>query len=88
MTTFVRATTVRYCKIADRKGCSLAQLSLAWLIAQPQTNAIVGARNSEQARANSQAANVQLSAEDFTEIDAISRSVNEPLDDSPVMWDF
>ncbi|HIK51788.1 MAG TPA: aldo/keto reductase [Oscillatoriales cyanobacterium M59_W2019_021] len=74
--------------IADRTGCSLAQLSLAWLIAQPQTHAIVGARNAEQVIANSQAANVRLSAEDLAEIDAISRPVNEPLDDNPVMWDF
>lgn len=74
--------------IADRQGCTLAQLSLAWLIAQPQTHAIVGARNAEQASANSQAANVQLSADDLAEMDAISRSVNDPLDDSPVMWDF
>jgi myo-inositol catabolism protein IolS len=74
--------------IADRNGCSLANLALAWLMAQPQTNAIVGARNAEQAIANADAAKVKLSAEDLAEIDTISRTVTDPLDDNPVMWDF
>jgi len=34
----------------------LGNLALAWLIAQPQTNAIVGARHGEQAAENAQAA--------------------------------
>lgn len=74
--------------IADRYGCSLANLSLAWLIAQPQTNAIVGARNAQQTIANAQASKVQISAEDLTEIDQISRTVTEHLDENPVMWNF
>jgi myo-inositol catabolism protein IolS len=74
--------------IADRHGCSLANLSLAWLIAQPQTHAIVGARIAEQAIANAGAVQVQLSAEDLAEMEAISRSVTDHLDDNPVMWDF
>jgi myo-inositol catabolism protein IolS len=32
---------------------------LAWLIAQPQTNAIAGARYPEQAKDNAQAANIK-----------------------------
>ncbi len=74
--------------IAQGNNCTLAQLSLAWLIAQPQTNAIVGARNAEQSVANAKAAEVKLSAEDIAEIDAIGRSVTDYLDDNPVMWDF
>ena len=38
--------------LADKYGITLGQLSLAWLIAQPQTSAIVGARNAEQAMQN------------------------------------
>jgi len=34
--------------LAQKYNCSLAQLSLAWLIAQPQTCAIAGARNATQ----------------------------------------
>lgn len=74
--------------IADRNGCSLAQLSLAWLIAQPQTNAIVGARNAEQAIANAGSAEVQISAKDLAEMDTVSRTVTDTLGDNPVMWYF
>ena len=74
--------------IAERHQCSLAQLSLAWLIAQPQTNAIAGARNADQAVSNAQTAEVKLSADDLQEIDAIARVVTDPLDDNPVMWDW
>ncbi len=74
--------------IADRHQCSLAELALAWLIAQPQTCAIAGARNAEQAVANVGAAAVQLDAGDLEEIDVIGRSVTDDLDDNPVMWEF
>ena len=71
--------------IAERYQTSLASLAIAWLIAQPQTNAIVGARSAEQATANAKAA-VQLSPEDLQEIDTIGRIVTDHLDDNPVMW--
>ncbi|MBD2682056.1 MULTISPECIES: aldo/keto reductase [Nostoc] len=74
--------------IALLHNCSLAQLALAWLIAQPQTNAIVGARYPEQAQDNALAAQFQLSAAELAEIDAIGRIVSDRLDNNPVMWDF
>ncbi|NJK36758.1 MAG: aldo/keto reductase [Oscillatoriales cyanobacterium RM2_1_1] len=74
--------------IAERNHCTLAQLAIAWLIAQPQAHAIVGARNVEQAVQNAEAAQGTLSAADLSEIDTIGRIVTDPLDDSPVMWDF
>lgn len=74
--------------IADRHQCTLAQLSLAWLIAQPQSNAIAGARNAEQAASNAKAAKVKLSAEELQEIDAIGRQVTNHLDNNPVMWEW
>ena len=72
--------------IAERHSASLGNLALAWLIAQPQTNAIVGARNAEQAAANAKAADIQLSPSELQEIDAIGRIVTDHLDDNPVMW--
>lgn len=72
--------------IAERHNCTLAQLALAWLIAQPQSHAIAGVRYAEQATANAQAASVQLSTEDLHQIDAIGRIVTDHLDDNPVMW--
>ena len=74
--------------IAEKHNCTLAQLSLAWLIAQPQTNAIAGARTAEQAQDNAKAASVDLSSEELQEIDRIGRQVTDPLDNNPVMWDW
>jgi myo-inositol catabolism protein IolS len=76
----------KLCPIAERHNCTLAQLALAWLIAQPQTQAIAGARHSEQAKDNAQAANIKLSFAELAEIDAIGRIVTDHLDDNPVMW--
>jgi len=58
------------------------------LIAQPQTNAIAGARNAEQASQKAKAADVKLSADELQEIDAIGRRVTDHLDENPVMWDW
>ncbi|MEM7557116.1 MAG: aldo/keto reductase [Cyanobacteria bacterium P01_A01_bin.84] len=74
--------------IAKNHNCSLAQLAIAWLIAQPQANAIVGARNAEQVKENAQAAEVTLSAEEIQQISNIGSIVTQSLDDNPVMWNF
>lgn len=74
--------------IADRYNISLANLAIAWLIAQPQTNAITGARHAKQIEENAIAAQVKLSPEDLAEIDAIGRTVNDPLENEAVMWDW
>lgn len=68
--------------------CTLAQLSLAWLIAQPQTNAIAGARNAQQASQNAKATDIKLSDEELEAIEAIARHVTDHLDNNPVMWDW
>ena len=74
--------------IADRYGLSLAQVALGWLIAQPGTCAIAGARNTEQVLDNAKAAGVRLSSEDLAEIDTLGRAVTDHLDEDSVMWDF
>lgn len=74
--------------IAERHQCSLAQLALAWLIAQPQTNAIAGARNTQQVVDNAKAGDIKLSTDELQEIDAIGRIVTDRLDDSPIMWNW
>ena len=72
--------------IAERYHTTLGNLAIAWLIAQPQAQAIVGARNAEQAQANASSGDIQLSADDLQEIDAIGRIVTDHLDNNPVMW--
>lgn len=74
--------------IAERHQASLANLAISWLIAQPQTQAIVGARNAEQAVGNAKAAEVKLTSEELAEIDAIGRIVTDHLDNNPVMWNW
>ena len=74
--------------IAQIHNCTLAQLSLAWLIAQPQTQAIAGARNAQQAEDNAKAASVNLSPEELQAIDRIGRQVTSHLDKNPVMWNW
>jgi aryl-alcohol dehydrogenase-like predicted oxidoreductase len=74
--------------IAERKECTLAQLALAWLIAQPNTCAIAGARNAEQVLGNAQAAAITLSDSELAEIDQIGRHVTDHLDENPVLWTF
>ncbi len=83
-----QAALMKLRPIADRHQTTLGNLALAWLIAQPQTNAIVGARDTAQVVANAQAANIKLSSEELQEIDAIGRTVTDHLDDNPVMWNF
>ena len=74
--------------IAERHGVTLGQLALAWVIVQPETAAIVGARNAEQAVQNAGASDVQLSLEDLAEMETISRIVTDHLDENPVLWAF
>jgi aryl-alcohol dehydrogenase-like predicted oxidoreductase len=72
--------------IAERKGISMAQLALAWVIAHPGVCAIAGARSAQQAIDNAQAAEVTLTEEELVEMDRISRPVIDLIDDNPVQW--
>jgi aryl-alcohol dehydrogenase-like predicted oxidoreductase len=72
--------------IAEKYNTTLGNLSLAWLMAQPHTCPIVGARNAAQAVENAKAADISLSTTDLEAIDAIGRTVTNQLDANPVMW--
>lgn len=72
--------------IADKYGVTQGQLALAWVIAQPGTCAIAGARNAEQATQNAGAGSVRLMEEDLAAMDRIGRTVTDHLDDNPVLW--
>lgn len=74
--------------IAEQHQTSLGNLAIAWLIAQPETQAIVGVRNADQAMENAKAAEVQLSAGELAAIDQIGRTVTDQLEDEPVMWNW
>lgn len=72
--------------LSDRHQTSLGNLALAWLIGQPQTCAIVGARHPEQVQENAAAVNVNLSEAELDTLDRLSRQVTDLLDNQPVMW--
>ncbi len=74
--------------LADKYGVTLGQLSLAWLIAQPMTSAIVGARNADQATQNAVAGDVEIDEDDLEAIDEIGRTVTDRLDNNPIMWQW
>jgi aryl-alcohol dehydrogenase-like predicted oxidoreductase len=58
--------------IAERKGCTLAQLALAWCAQQPGvSSAIIGPRTMEQLEDNLGALNVVFTDDDRAQIDAI-----------------
>ncbi len=59
-------------KIADHKGCTLAQLSLAWVLAQSKDiTAIMGSHHPEQAESAAAAISVCLSQDDLAAIEMI-----------------
>lgn len=60
-------------RIAEEKGCSMAQAALAWLLHRPAvTSVIVGAKRVEQLQDNVRSIEVALSAEDMAALDAAS----------------
>src|SRR5215217_7371578 len=68
-------------EVADRRGASMAQVALAWLVAQPAvTSVILGARTLEQLEDNLGAADLHLSAEETALLDEASAPI---VDDYP-----
>ncbi|MCH4543613.1 aldo/keto reductase [Ochrobactrum sp. POC9] len=62
------ATAVK--PVADRHGATIAQIVIAWTLAQPGvTFALCGARNPAQALDNAQAGRLRLSSDDLAAID-------------------
>lgn len=68
--------------IAGRKGITLSQLSLAWVLRRPElTAAIVGARRPDQILETVQAGSIRLSPEEIAEIEAILQDRERQLKD-------
>ncbi|RWR48683.1 aldo/keto reductase [Sinirhodobacter ferrireducens] len=61
-------------EIAAARGCTVAQVALAWLLHQPVvTSVIVGAKRIDQLQDNIRATEVMLSAEDLAALDAVTK---------------
>lgn len=60
--------------IADAKGKTVAQIALAWLLAQKAvTSVIIGAKRPDQLADNLGAVDVELSSDDLAALDAVSK---------------
>jgi len=60
--------------IAERKGCSMAQLAIAWLLSHEVVPSVIaGVTKMEQLEDNAGAVNVEFTGEELEEIDRISR---------------
>ena len=60
-------------EVAQARGCTMAQVALAWVAARPAvTSVLVGARTPEQLAANLAAADVRLEAGDMARLNAVS----------------
>ncbi len=58
--------------VAERIGCTLSQLALAWNVHQPGvTAAIAGSRNPSHVRANAAAGDIELDQSTLAELDAL-----------------
>ncbi len=65
--------------IAQARGATLAQLAVAWVLAQPGvTTALVGARNAAQSVQNAGAADVKLTGEELATIRQTFEALGEP----------
>jgi aryl-alcohol dehydrogenase-like predicted oxidoreductase len=66
--------------IASRLGITLAQLSLAWALRNPEvTSTIVGARRPQQIEETAPASGVKLSAAEAAEIEALLKKREQRL---------
>jgi aryl-alcohol dehydrogenase-like predicted oxidoreductase len=64
--------------IAGRRKATVAQVALAWLLAQPfVTSVIIGARKPEQLKENLVAVEVKLDPEDLKQLDEVSKLTPE-----------
>jgi aryl-alcohol dehydrogenase-like predicted oxidoreductase len=82
----VQDALARFKPIAEDYGITLGQLALAWVLSQENCCAVAGARNAGQAVENAGAAHIRLEPETLEELDRISRTVTDHLDDNPMQW--
>jgi aryl-alcohol dehydrogenase-like predicted oxidoreductase len=74
-------------KYADKYNTSIGNIALNWLISQPNTFAIAGARNLQQVTDNARSCDFSLTQEELVEIDHLSEIVTDHMDQTDRMWD-
>jgi aryl-alcohol dehydrogenase-like predicted oxidoreductase len=77
----VLGVVARLNDFAGARGYSLAEVAVAWLLAQPAVSSVItGVTSPTQVEANVAAANVFLSSDDLAELAAIAGEIPEGLD--------
>lgn len=67
------ATIDALVEIAEERGCPVPQVALAYLLAKPAVaSLVIGARNDEQLRQNLPAADLELTGDERSRLDAVS----------------
>jgi myo-inositol catabolism protein IolS len=83
--TFAAIERIR--QISESVGESMAQVSLAWLLAQPGVNAVLaGARKPHQIEETAQAADLALAPETIEALAEATEEVKQLLGTSPDIW--
>lgn len=83
--TFAAVAQIR--RIAEESGESMADISLAWLLAQPGViSVIAGGRNPDQARCNTHAADIVLPEDIIERLSSVTESLKKTLGPNPDMW--
>jgi len=72
--------------IAAEYNTSLSELALAWVMSQPNTCAIAGARTPMQAIENAEAMQLSLSHDTQKTMSALGDNVYRLLDNSAMSW--
>ncbi|WP_249862909.1 aldo/keto reductase [Paenibacillus konkukensis] len=71
-------------QIADAKGKAVSQIAISWLLHQKAlTTAIVGSQSIKHMKENVEAAEIKLTADELTALDAVSRKVIAGIDATP-----
>jgi aryl-alcohol dehydrogenase-like predicted oxidoreductase len=81
------ATIDRFRTISERVGEPMADIALAWLLAQPGvTSVLAGARNPEQVRMNAKAGDLVLPDDILAELTDTTDELKTALGPNPDMW--
>jgi aryl-alcohol dehydrogenase-like predicted oxidoreductase len=72
---------------ADDLGVPMAEMSLAWLVAQPDvTSVVIGARNPAQLRDNARAGDLRIDASMLARLNAITEPIKQRLGANADLW--
>ena len=73
--------------LAETAGCSMAELALGWLTAQPGVaSVLVGVRNRQQAEQNARAMRLQIDPDLLEELDRATTDLRALFGTNPDMW--